>query len=174
MKKPTGYPRLILASKSPRRRYLLEQTGLEFSVIPSGLDEDLVLPSSPDAYVRCLAEAKAKDVPPPPPPPASSEKEVFFIVEDMPKYPGGFEALNEYIGKMQKKIAVSKKVKGTAKVAFTVNAKGQVNDIKVVEKDNDGAAKGAFMIAKEMKDWKPGKQRGKAVPVKYLLPVEFK
>ena len=130
-------------------------------------------PPPPPPASKTSKTAKVKDVPPPPPP-AKGEKEVFYIVEDMPKYPGGFEALNDYVSKMQKKFAESKKVKGTAKVAFTVNTKGQVSDIKVVEKDNDGAAKGAYLIAKEMKDWKPGKQRGKAVPVKYLLPVEFK
>ncbi|WP_297089303.1 M56 family metallopeptidase [uncultured Draconibacterium sp.] len=111
---------------------------------------------------------------PPPPPPATGEKEVFFIVEDMPKYPGGFEALSNYIEKMQKKIAVQKKVSGKAKVSFTVSTSGKVTDIKVVEKDNDMAAKGAYMLANEMQNWTPGYQRGKAVSVKYVLPVEFK
>ncbi len=55
-----------------------------------------------------------------------------------------------------------------------VNKKGKVTDIKVVEKDNDASAKGAVKIASGMPDWTPGKQRGKAVRVKYLLPVEFK
>ena len=125
-------------------------------------------------------------IPPPPPsapkskeesntpPPPSSDKEVFFVVEDMPQYPGGQMELALMVQKMQKKLVSVKKVKGNAKVAFTVNTAGKVSNIKVVEKDNDGAAKGAYIIAKEMKDWKPGKQRGKAVPVKYLLPVEFK
>ena len=49
-----------------------------------------------------------------------------------------------------------------------------VTDIKIIEKDNDDAAKGAYAIADGMKDWNPGKQRGKGVPVKFLLPVEFK
>ena len=55
-----------------------------------------------------------------------------------------------------------------------MNGKGKVIDIKVVDKENDGAAKGAVAIASGMPDWAPGKQRGKAVPVKYLLPIEFK
>jgi len=62
MKKPANGPRLILASKSPRRRYLLNQAGLEFSVIPSSFDESSVTLSSPDAYVRQLAENKARDI----------------------------------------------------------------------------------------------------------------
>jgi septum formation protein len=55
-------PLLILASKSPRRKYLLEQAGLEFSVLPSEVDEDEITVTEPDHYVKYLAEAKAKDI----------------------------------------------------------------------------------------------------------------
>jgi len=118
-----------------------------------------------------------RKAPPPPPPPApisNGDKEVFYIVEDMPNYPGGPDVLNNFVYKMQQKIAKEKKVKGEAMVLFTVNAKGKVSDIKVVESDNDGAAKGAATIASSLPDWKPGKQRGKPVPVKYMIPIEFK
>jgi septum formation protein len=53
---------LILASRSPRRRHLLEQAGLTFSVIPSTLDESSVTMSPPQDYVRMLANAKAAEV----------------------------------------------------------------------------------------------------------------
>ena len=53
---------LILASRSPRRRYLLEQAGLTFSVIPSTLDESSVPVSPPSDQVRMLANAKAMEV----------------------------------------------------------------------------------------------------------------
>jgi septum formation protein len=62
MEKPDSCPKLILASKSPRRCYLLKQAGLEFSVIPSKFDENSVVLSSPESYVRLLAEGKAKDI----------------------------------------------------------------------------------------------------------------
>jgi len=55
-------PRLILASKSPRRSYLLDQAGLTFTVIPSSFDENSVSLSTPETYVKVLAEAKANDV----------------------------------------------------------------------------------------------------------------
>ena len=55
-------PQIILASKSPRRRYLLEQTGLKFSVIPSSIDESKIPLCSPETYVRILSEAKADDI----------------------------------------------------------------------------------------------------------------
>ncbi|MBW1698461.1 MAG: septum formation inhibitor Maf [Deltaproteobacteria bacterium] len=55
-------PELILASKSPRRRYLLKQAGLKFAVIPSNVDESTVAMFSPEVYVKELAEEKARDV----------------------------------------------------------------------------------------------------------------
>lgn len=118
--------------------------------------------------------ANGKTPPPPPPPVKNGEEEVFYIVEDMPHYPDGYYAMQDYFSKMQQKISQAKGITGKAKVLFTINAKGKVSDIKVVEQDNDGAAEGAVALVSGMPDWKPGKQRGKAVPVKYLLPVEFK
>jgi septum formation protein len=55
-------PLLILASKSPRRRYLLEQAGINFLVIPSSIDEAKIPLCSPETYVRILSEAKADDI----------------------------------------------------------------------------------------------------------------
>ncbi len=53
---------IILASKSPRRRYLLKQAGLVFSVIPSEFDESSIPITSPESYVKILAECKAGEI----------------------------------------------------------------------------------------------------------------
>ena len=53
---------LILASQSPRRKYLLSQAGIQFKVIPSQVDESTVPMTSPESYVKILAERKAQDV----------------------------------------------------------------------------------------------------------------
>ncbi|MCG6190317.1 M56 family metallopeptidase [Maribellus maritimus] len=111
---------------------------------------------------------------PPPPSVIQGDEEVFYIIEVMPHFPGGYYARQDYILRMQQEIAKAEGIKGKAKVLFTVNAKGKVTDIKIVEKDNEGAARGAVMLVSGMPDWTPGKQRGKAVPVKYLLPVVFR
>ena len=62
MNQPHDCSRLILASRSPRRKHLLEQAGLKFSVIASNFDESSVAMSDPAAYVRALAESKALDI----------------------------------------------------------------------------------------------------------------
>jgi septum formation protein len=56
------HPKIILASQSPRRRYLLERAGLKFKVIPSELDEASISRGDPGDTVRALAEAKAGDI----------------------------------------------------------------------------------------------------------------
>jgi len=55
-------PQLILASSSPRRRYLLKQAGLSFTVIPADFDENSIPPADPALYVRKLAEGKARSI----------------------------------------------------------------------------------------------------------------
>ncbi|MAF33639.1 MAG: Maf family protein [Desulfobacterales bacterium] len=62
MQASIDHPLIVLASKSPRRRYLLNQAGLSFSVIPSNFDETTVPMSSPHDYVRVLAEEKTKSI----------------------------------------------------------------------------------------------------------------
>jgi len=62
MNVPELKTKIILASQSPRRRYLLERAGLRFAVMPSRLDEASVTAATPDDYVRELAQAKAMDI----------------------------------------------------------------------------------------------------------------
>jgi septum formation protein len=58
----TNPPPLILASKSPRRKELLEQAGLIFEVVPSSVDEKDITNLAPEKLVETLAETKARDV----------------------------------------------------------------------------------------------------------------
>jgi len=129
--------------------------------------------------------------PPPPPPPAISDEgeELFIIVEDLPKYPGGIYDLAKYVAEMRENLAKGKNWKGKVKVGFTVDDKGKVTNIKIVNeghkytvgetkytevllKDTE-AEEAAVAIVTGMKNWTPGKQRGKPVPVNYILPIEF-
>jgi septum formation protein len=55
-------PKIILASQSPRRRYLLERAGLKFKVLPSTLDEAAIVRPDPAETVQALALAKAGEI----------------------------------------------------------------------------------------------------------------
>ena len=54
--------KFILASSSPRRRELLRQIGLDFDVVPSGVEEDFIDGENPRDHVQRLAEVKAHRV----------------------------------------------------------------------------------------------------------------
>ncbi|MFA9391175.1 MAG: TonB family protein [Prolixibacteraceae bacterium] len=99
----------------------------------------------------------------------SPEGETFIIVEDMPQYPGGKEALDQYIRDAASKFGLT----GKAFVTFTINAKGEVQDAKVVGSTPDQLKAPALKIVKEMQKWKPGMQRGKPVKVSYTVVIEF-
>lgn len=118
------------------------------------------------------------ETPPPPPPPTvvnvDADDEVFFVVEDLPKYPKGMGFLATDVWRATNTMSRENNVKGKAKIGFTISETGKVTDVKIIEAENETAGKAAASIVEKMPDWKPGKQRGKAVPVKYLLPVEFK
>ena len=125
------------------------------------------------------------NVPPPPPPPRvpapefdkNSEKiiPVFVVVEDMPHYPMGQYGLHHYVKKniSELKSKSGNKLSGKATVGFTVDTKGNVTNVHVLEKTNDVAAKAVTLIVSGMEKWKPGSQRGKAVPVDYAMELEF-
>lgn len=114
-----------------------------------------------------------KNIPAPPPPPVKKQEEVYIIVEELPEYPDGFYALGKYITEMQNKFVQSNKLSGKSKIGFTISETGKVIDVKILEQDNEEIGKASATIVMNMKDWKPGRQRGKPVPVKFLLPIEF-
>ncbi|PIE71685.1 MAG: septum formation inhibitor Maf [Deltaproteobacteria bacterium] len=58
----TSPGRLILASTSPRRKYLLENAGIAFTVMTRNVDETPRSGEAPHAYVARMAAAKAAAV----------------------------------------------------------------------------------------------------------------
>lgn len=103
------------------------------------------------------------------------EKEVFYIVEDMPSFPGGKSALKTYIySRLVYPEKLKKKgINGEVKVQFLVAGSGEVRNVKAVSSTDKGFEKAALEAFEDMPDWKPGKQRGKAVAVNVVIPVRF-
>ena len=101
---------------------------------------------------------------------------VFEVVEQMPEYPGGIAASVEYIQKNMRYPEAAEKngTQGRVTVQFIIDKEGNVTNPKVlrsVDKDLDAEA---IRLVGAMPKWKPGMQKGKAVAVKYTLPVVFK
>ncbi len=105
------------------------------------------------------------------------ESVVFVVVETMPEFPGGQQALFKYLSENVKYpvIAQENGIQGRVICQFVVNKDGAIVDVEVVRSGGDPSLdKEAVRVIKSMPKWNPGKQRGKAVRVKYTVPVNFR
>jgi TonB family protein len=106
---------------------------------------------------------------------ARDNNEVFKIVEDMPEFPGGDEALRKYIAQNVKYPEDAKKegVQGKVFVLFVVTKDGSVADAKIARGVHPSLDKEAVRVINNLPKWKSGKQRGTAVNVEYTVPINF-
>lgn len=107
---------------------------------------------------------------------AEDPNQVFAVVEQMPEPENGMAALYQWIGKNIKYPSAARRmgVEGTVYVGFVVDQDGKITDVKAVKGISAECDKEAERVIKMMAPWKAGKQNGKAVRVKYVLPVKFK
>ena len=102
---------------------------------------------------------------------------VYVVVETMPEFPGGQQALFKYLSENVKYpvIAQENGIQGRVICQFVVNKDGSIVEVEVVRSGGDPSLdKEAVRVIKSMPKWKPGQQRGKPVRVKYTVPVNFK
>ena len=104
------------------------------------------------------------------------EQQIFQVVEEMPEFPGGMGECMKWLGKNMKYPTISQEngVQGRVIVQFVVNSDGSIVDATVARGVDPYLDKEALRVVGLMPKWKPGKQRGKAVRVKYTLPVMFR
>ena len=104
------------------------------------------------------------------------EQQIFQVVEEMPEFPGGMGECMKFLGKNIKYPTISQEngVQGRVIVQFVVNRDGSIVDPVVVRGVDPYLDKEALRVISSMPKWKPGKQRGKAVRVKYTVPVTFR
>jgi len=120
---------------------------------------------------------KAKEVIAQPEPPKHvEENKVFDIVEQMPSFPGGPAELMKWLSShvQYPAIAIESCIQGTVIVAFIVEPDGSVSNAKLVRSVAPCIDQEALRVVRQMPKWKPGKQNGAAVRVKYNVPVIFK
>ena len=106
---------------------------------------------------------------------ADTSGQVFAIVEKMPQFPGGEKAINEFILKTLQYpvIAQENGIQGKVVCSFIINQDGSVTDAEVISGVDPSLDREALRIVSAMPKWTPGTQRGKAVRVKYTMPVTF-
>lgn len=105
------------------------------------------------------------------------EDVVFEVVEVMPEFPnGGMPGLMKYLGKNVKYPieAHANNIEGRVVVHFIVNKDGSISNVGLTRSVDPLLDKEAIRVISSMPKWKPGMQRGKAVRVKYTVPVMFR
>lgn len=123
-----------------------------------------------------IAEPLAEMPPPPPPPPPTEEEaeevedEIFMVVEEMPELIGGLESVQKWI--KYPELAIKAGVEGRVFVQFIVDENGNVSQPQVVRGIGGGCDEAAMEAVMHAK-FKPGRQRGKAVRVRYVIPIHF-
>ncbi len=100
---------------------------------------------------------------------------VYVVVEEMPEFPGGEQALRELIAKTVKypADAIKEGIQGKVFVTFVVKSDGTVGDAKIARSVNASLDNEAIRVINLLPKWKPGKQKGKEVNVSYTIPVMF-
>jgi len=121
------------------------------------LDQKLTLPPPPKQE-----ETKEKK---------EEEEEIFVIVEQEPKLIGGLESLQQLIKYPQ--MAREAGIEGRVYVQFIINKNGEVEDPTVIRGIGGGCDQEALRVVKKAK-FVPGRQRGRAVRVQFVLPIRFK
>ena len=148
------------------------------------------------AFSTCSEEKQSSEgqsgimvEPPPPPPPVPGSSEViveqplpgdesvepFVVVEEMPVFPGGETALLKYLGE-NTKYPESAKVNGTQGkviVRFAIDTDGKVSKESVLKGVDPALDEEALRVVRTLPGFKPGRQGGKAVPVWYMVPINF-
>ena len=103
------------------------------------------------------------------------ENVIFFAVEEMPRFPGGDAALMKWISDHinYPTIAQENHIQGLVSCQFVVNADGSVSDVEVLRPLNQYLDNEAIRVLKMLPKFEPGKQRDKAVRVRFSVPVRF-
>ncbi len=100
---------------------------------------------------------------------------IFMVVEQQPEFEGGYEAMMNFIRKNMRYPASARRmgIDGTVYVTFVVGRDGSINDVRVLRGISADCDKEAVRVVQMMPKWKPGKQNGKAVLVRFNLPIKF-
>ena len=172
-------PTLLKLATPEQKEVMTEVTTHEDNEIKSQEDLNATKVSISIADVKGNDEANGKDIadlkqvvtqaaPEP--------EKVFDMVEQMPTFPGGQTELMAYLGKNIKypTIAQENGTQGRVIIQFVVERDGSISDVHVARGVDPYLDKEAVRVVKSMPKWLPGKQNGKAVRVKFTVPVMFR
>ncbi|MGX5855619.1 TonB family protein [Dyadobacter jiangsuensis] len=108
-------------------------------------------------------------------PKAGDTERIFTVVEEQPEYPGGNKAMFHFLARNIKypSSASRANVHGRVFVSFIVTSEGDIKDVSVLKGIGYGCDEEAVRVISKFPKWTPGKQSGKAVSVKFTVPINF-
>lgn len=106
----------------------------------------------------------------------SRDDRIYDTVDQMPSFPGGQAGLMRYLSSNVKYpgIAEENGIQGRVTVQFVVETDGSITNVKTMNSVDPSLDKEAERVVRTMPRWKPGYAKGKAVRVKYFVPVVFR
>ncbi len=139
-------------------------------------DEEIIEDIEIDLDVDMTEETVIEEIIVADEPEEEEAEEIFTIVEEQPIPDGGMEAFYKYVGKNMKYPSQAKRmgIEGKVFVQFVVDKDGSLNEVKAVRGIGAGCDEEAVRVIQGAPKWKPGKQRGRAVKVRMILPITFK
>ena len=104
------------------------------------------------------------------------DNQIFTVVEQQPEFQGGYEAMINFIKKNLRYPASARRmgVDGTVYVQFVVGKDGSISEVKTIRGISADCDREAERVVKAMPSWKAGRQNGKPVFVRFVLPIRFK
>lgn len=111
----------------------------------------------------------------PKPPVEEVAEEIFTIVEEQPHPEGGISAFYEYVRKNLNYPAQARRmgIEGKVYVQFVVDKDGKITDVAAIKGIGAGCDEEAVNVVQNAPAWHPGKQRGRPVKVRMILPITF-
>ena len=102
-------------------------------------------------------------------------EQAMIIVEEMPSFPGGEEALYEYIYSTIEypSVALENNITGMVIVRFVVTYQGNVSGVEVLRGVDEYLDNEAIRVVKSLPTFRPGRQAGKPVNVYYIVRIQF-
>jgi protein TonB len=103
------------------------------------------------------------------------EVQTVSVAEIMPEFPGGEQALLNYIRSKLRYPDYDNEagIQGKAVVGFVIDENGKVTDVKIMKSVSRGIDRESMRVISSLPDFKPGMQSGRKVRVRYVVPLDF-
>lgn len=131
-------------------------------IVPDSVDESISNLNSNRAKIKKHVHQKKHN-----------DENIYEVVEQMPSFPGGQEALMTYINH-NIKYPEEDCGQGRVTVSFIVEKDGSITNATIRRSVDPAFDREALRVISSMPKWIPGKNNGRKVRVRFNVPVQFK